>query len=46
MVKNNKDLLDKAALLASITQTIVLTCLTNIEKFSFAKQVVAFICLT
>ncbi|KJV69927.1 Uncharacterised protein [Orientia tsutsugamushi] len=30
MVKNNKDLLYKAALLASITQTIVLACLANI----------------
>ncbi|KJV72478.1 putative transposase [Orientia tsutsugamushi str. TA716] len=47
-VKNNKDLLDKSALLASIldvvakTQVIVLACLANIEKFNSAKQVVAF----
>ncbi|BAG41062.1 transposase [Orientia tsutsugamushi str. Ikeda] len=48
-VKNNKDLLDKSALLASTldvgakTQAIVLACLVNIEKFNSAKQVVAFV---
>ncbi len=48
-VKNNKDLLDKSALLASIldvgakTQAIVLACLVNIEKFNSGKQVVAFV---
>lgn len=48
MLKLNRDLLDKSALLASIpdvgakTQAIVLACLVNIEKFNSAKQVVGF----
>lgn len=48
-VKNNKDLLDKSALLVLIldvgakTQATVLACLVNIEKFNSGKQVVAFV---
>ncbi|KJV54373.1 transposase [Orientia tsutsugamushi] len=48
-VKNNKDLLDKSALLVLIldvgakTQAIVLACLVTIEKFNSGKQVVAFV---
>ncbi len=50
-IKNNKDFFNKAALLVSITgigakiQAIVLAFLANIEKFSSAKQVVAFVVL-
>ncbi|CAM79091.1 transposase and inactivated derivative [Orientia tsutsugamushi str. Boryong] len=48
-IKNNKDLHNKAMLLESIpgigakTQAIVLAFLADIEKFSSAKQVVAFV---
>ncbi|SPM46333.1 IS110 family transposase [Orientia tsutsugamushi] len=48
-IKNNKDLHDKAMLLESIpgvgakTQAIVLAFFADIEKFSSAKQVVAFV---
>ncbi|SPM45831.1 IS110 family transposase [Orientia tsutsugamushi] len=47
-IKNNKDLHNKAMLLESIpggakTQAVVLAFLADIEKFSSAKQVVAFV---
>ncbi|CAM79185.1 transposase and inactivated derivative [Orientia tsutsugamushi str. Boryong] len=48
-IKNNKDLHNKAMLLESIPgigakiQAVVLAFLANIEKFSSAKQVVAFV---
>ncbi|KJW05794.1 transposase IS116/IS110/IS902 family protein [Orientia tsutsugamushi str. UT144] len=50
-IKNNKDLHNKAMLLESIpgigakTQAVVLAFLADIEKFSSAKQVVAFVVL-